>query len=112
LHICLDQIEFMDGLLQPNRLRDRINLWVEEEVRGHRLPPQARPVLDAVLFRGELPRRDVPGLVGTGERQARRVVAALIDAQVMVAESSRAPLRMVFPAALAGRWMPGLFPEA
>jgi hypothetical protein len=25
--------------------------------------------------------------------------------------SPRAPLRLVFPAALASRWMPGLFPE-
>lgn len=112
LQTCLDQIEFMDGLVQPNRLRDRISLWVEEEIRGHRLPTQAGPVLDAVLLRGELPRGDIPGLVGTGERQARRVVAALVDAQVLIAESSRAPLRMVFPAALAGRWMPGLFPDA
>jgi hypothetical protein len=30
---------------------------------------------------------------------------------VLVSDSSRAPLRLVFPAALASRWMPGLFPE-
>ena len=29
---------------------------------------------------------------------------------VLVSESSRAPLRLAFPAALASRWMPGLFP--
>ena len=27
------------------------------------------------------------------------------------ADSPRAPVRLVFPAALASRWMPGLFPE-
>jgi hypothetical protein len=27
------------------------------------------------------------------------------------APSARAPLRLAFPAALATRWMPGLFPE-
>jgi len=26
-------------------------------------------------------------------------------------ESTRAPLRLTFPAKLAPRWMPGLFPE-
>jgi len=26
-------------------------------------------------------------------------------------ESTRAPLRLAFPATLAARWMPGLFPE-
>jgi len=29
----------------------------------------------------------------------------------LVSESSRAPLRLAFPAALASRWMPGLFPD-
>jgi hypothetical protein len=30
---------------------------------------------------------------------------------VLTSESTRAPLRLAFPAALAHRWMPGLFPE-
>ena len=30
---------------------------------------------------------------------------------VLTADSSRAALRLAFPAALAARWMPGLFPE-
>ena len=64
-----------------------------------------------MLYRGELPRGDVPGIVGTGERQARRIVSALQDAGVITSESTRAPLHIAFPATLAGRWMPGLFPE-
>jgi hypothetical protein len=63
------------------------------------------------LMRAELPRGDAADSVGTGERQARRIVAALIDKQVLASEGARAPLRLVFPAALASRWMPGLFPE-
>jgi hypothetical protein len=53
----------------------------------------------------------VPGLLGHGDRQSRRVVSALIERGVLQFESSRAPLRLAFPAALASRWMPGLFPE-
>jgi hypothetical protein len=30
---------------------------------------------------------------------------------VLVSKSSRAPLRLAFPAILATRWMPGLFAE-
>jgi hypothetical protein len=37
--------------------------------------------------------------------------ADLLDLGVLVSESTRAPLRLAFPAALAPRWMPGLFPE-
>jgi Fic family protein len=111
LRICLEQVVFMEGLVQPERLRARILLWAEEEIRLDNLPPKSGNVLEAVLYRGELPRADIAGVVGTGERQARRVVSALIDKGVLVSESSRAPVRLVFPATLASRWMPGLFPD-
>jgi Fic family protein len=111
LEICLDQVRFMEGLMQPNRLRDRILVWAEEEGRGGTLPANAGQVLGTVLFRGALPRGDVPALLGTSDRQARRVVAALLERGVLLSETTRAPLRLAFPAALAARWMPGLFPE-
>jgi Fic family protein len=110
LETCLDQVRFMERLVEPNRLRDRILLWVEEEVRADALPAKAGMILEAVLFRGELPRGEVSQLLGTGDRQARRVVAALLDRGVLVSKSQRAPLFLSFPAALAYRWMPGLFP--
>lgn len=111
LRTCVDQVEFMESLMRPDRLRDRILIWAEEEIRADALPPKSGMVLEAVLFRGELPRGDVAALLGTGERQARRITAALVNREVLVAESSRAPLRLNFPARLAARWMPGLFPE-
>jgi Fic family protein len=112
LSVCLDQVNFMENLMQPDHLRTRILLWTEEEIRLNHLPPKSGSVLEAVLYRGELPRGDVAGVVGTGERHARRIVSALVERGVLVSESSRAPLRLVFPAALASRWMPGLFPES
>ena len=111
LSTCLDQVTFMEGLMQPDSLRNRILLWTEEEIRLHRLPPKSRAILEAVLYRGELPRGDAAGIVGTGDRQARRVVSALIERGVVTSVSSRAPLRLSFPAELASRWMPGLFPD-
>ena len=75
------------------------------------LPAKSGTVLEAVLYRGELPRGDAASIVGTSERQARRIVSALLEKEVLVSESPRAPLRLAFPATLASRWMPGLFPE-
>lgn len=111
LTTCLDQVTFMEDLMQPDTLRTRILLWAEEQIRLDRLPPKSGAILEAVLYRGELPRGDAAGIVGTGERQARRVVSGLTEHGVLVSESSRAPLRLAFPAVLASRWMPGLFPE-
>ena len=111
LETSLDQVKFMEELVQPDRLRDRILLWVEEEVRADALPQKAGRILEAILYRGELPRGDVLELLGASDRHARRIVAALIERDVVVSKSTRAPLRLGFPAKLASRWMPGLFPE-
>jgi hypothetical protein len=77
-------------------------------------------------MRREVPRQpdkksDVQVAADRGERVAlmERLVlgegsrhrAALIGRGVLVSESTRAPPRLAFPAALASRGMPGLFPE-
>lgn len=111
LESCLDQVSFMESLVQPDRLRARILLWAEEETRTNALPPKAGQVLEAILYRGALPRGEVGDLLGLTTRHARRIVASLFERGVITSESSRAPLSLAFPAALAGRWMPGLFPE-
>jgi Fic family protein len=111
LTVSIDQVDFMEGLVQPDRLRTRILLWVEEEIRLGQLPAKSGTILEAVLYRGELPRGDADTVVGTGERQARRIVSALLEKEVLVSDSPRASLRLAFPATLAPRWMPGLFPE-
>ncbi|MBF0393837.1 MAG: Fic family protein [Alphaproteobacteria bacterium] len=111
LTTCVDQVDFMEKLVQPERLRDRILGWADEEIRADALAPNSGAVLEAVLLRGELPRGDIGKLLNVGDRQARRVTSVLIEQEVLTSESTRAPLRLAFPAILAGRWMPGLFPE-
>ena len=111
LATCIDQVTFMEGLMQPDRLRTRILLWAEEEIRLDELPSNSGSILEAILYRGELPRCEAAGVVGVGDRQARRIVSALIEKGVLTSESPRSPVRLAFPAALASRWMPGLFPE-
>jgi predicted ArsR family transcriptional regulator len=75
------------------------------------LPARAGSILEAVIYRGELPRGEVADVLGVSDRQARRVVAALTQRRVLTSETPRSPLHIAFPAELAGRWMPGLFPE-
>jgi Fic family protein len=111
LTTCIDQVTFMERLMQPDQLRARILLWAEEEIRLDHLPPKSGAILEAVLYRGELPRGDAAAIVGSGDRHSRRVVSALVEHGVLVSETSRTPVRLAFPAILASRWMPGLFPE-
>lgn len=111
LSTCLDQVAFMRQLIQPERLRERILLWAHEEAGRGRLSAGAGAVLEAVLYRGELPRAEVARILAVSDRQARRVVAGLVEVGALGSSSDRAPWRIAFPAELASRWMPGLFPE-
>jgi len=111
LSVCLDQVTFMEGLMQPDHLRVRIMTWAAEETKLGSLPAQAGQLLEALLYRGELPRGDIPALLNVGDRQARRVIGALQEKQVLSADTQKSPLYLKFSATLSSRWMPGLFPE-
>jgi hypothetical protein len=110
LTTCVDQVTFMENLMQPDQLRTRILLWAEEEIRMGKLPPKSGALLEAVLYRGEIPRAETPTIFAASERSSSRFVSALVERGVLTSESTRAPSRLAFPAALASRWMPGLFP--
>lgn len=111
LETCLDQVKFMEELVRPEKLRARIKLWVNELIETGELHDKSGLILDAILYRGELPRGEVADLLGASTRTASRVVAGLIEHGVVTSESSKAPLLITFPAKLVSRWMPGLFPE-
>jgi Fic family protein len=111
LETCLDQVKFMEELVQPDKLRARVKLWADEEIATGALPPKTAAVLDAILYRGALPRGDVAELLRVSPRSARRVVSALIARGVVTAATTKSDLMIEFPATLAGRWLPGLFPE-
>lgn len=111
LQTCIDQVSFMEGLIKPERLKDRIDLWVKEEMLADQLPQKSDVVLSAILYRGKLPRADVAQLLGRTERTARRVTSELLKHGVITSEGARGAFKLAFPATLASRWMPGLFPE-
>lgn len=110
LDTCIDQIEFMEGLMRPKDLRARIMAWADDEIRLKRMHEKSKLILDHILFTGSLERRDLPGLVGTDERQARRMAEPLVKIGLIRAVSTRAPYALAFPAVLAPRLMPGLYP--
>jgi len=111
LGTCIDQVSFMESLMQPDKLRARVRAWCDVEIRLGALPNASGVVLDALLYRGELPRGEAARLLGTSERQTSRIVSALLRSGALESPTSRAPLRLAFPAHLAARWMPGLFPQ-
>ncbi|MEM1156515.1 MAG: Fic family protein, partial [Pseudomonadota bacterium] len=75
------------------------------------LPPKSDRVILALLDRGELARGEGPELLVVSDRSAQRITRALLDKGIITSSSTRAPFELAFPAALAARWLTGLFPE-
>ncbi|MFZ2315620.1 MAG: Fic family protein [Gammaproteobacteria bacterium] len=111
LEICIDQVIFMEKLMQPDQLRTRIILWAKEEIELKKLPPQTLLILEKILYRGEISRGELPEILHITDRHARRLTSSLIKIGILSSESAKSPIKLAFPAKFAHRWMPGLFPE-
>jgi Fic family protein len=110
LERAIDQIRFMNGLLEPDMLLRRIEIHVEEEIRSKRLQRGSYAVLREAVLAGEVERSKIPMLTGYEERGARNVTAALVERGMLTATSHKAALRLAFPADVAERWFPNLYP--
>ncbi|MEM9272203.1 MAG: Fic family protein [Cyanobacteria bacterium P01_F01_bin.143] len=109
LNICLDQIRFMSSLIEPNKILNRMEIYVEEQIRMGNLLPNSSLLLKQLWLEGEIAKNLVPQIVGYKERQARNLQNKLIQSGLIVADSVRAPLRLNFPIAIAERYFPSLF---
>ncbi len=111
LERSIDQVSFMEKLLDPDKLLQSIEIHVEEEVRAKRLEKGSFMVLREALLAGQEERAKVPSLTNYGERAARKVTSALEKRGMLVAANHRAPFRLAFPAYAAERWLPLLYPS-
>src|SRR6185437_13487413 len=106
---CVDQVSFMEKILEPAELLTRIEIWCAEESRAKRLPKGAWPLFREAVIAGEFPRGRAHEITGYEERQARTVLSTLIDSDYLISDGPRAPVRLGFPAAVVDRWFPRLY---
>lgn len=111
LEACIDQVTFMERVMQPDQLRTRILLWAKEEIEMKTIPPQTMQILEKILYRGEVSKSELPEILNVTERHARRLTSSLIEIGILSSESGKSSIKLAFPAKYANRWMPGLFPE-
>jgi Fic family protein len=110
LSICVDQVDYMQSILQPSELVRRIEIYVEEEVRASRLPKGSFPLLREALFAGEFERGQAASLTGYKERMARNVLSRLLESGLLVSSGPKASVRLGFPISIVERWFPALYP--
>lgn len=120
LDACLDQVEYMDRLLQLDDLMDRIKKYIYFRGAGvipapigkNALRIESARMLQEALIRGEVARGSVITASGLKERTGRTLLGQLIDEGLLVSDSPKGEVRMGFPVHAAGWFFPELYPTS
>lgn len=110
LSTCIDQVDFMQKLLEPSELLRRIEIHVSEETAARRLPRGSFEMLRETFYQGEVPRGRAPEITGYEERRARETLSVLLEKGFLIPSSPKGPVRMGFPSQVWERWLPSLYP--
>jgi len=108
---CLDQIRFMENLLRLDQIEARIDWYVDMRSKSAKKPlrPEASRLLRAVFMRGSISRGRAGEILNMSQRNARRIVAALLDEGLLVSSSHRAPLVIGLPLHVLPYYFPDLY---
>lgn len=110
LKVSLDEIRFMDSLLDPVEFGERIFSYVEGMASTQQLHPASAFLLRDVLLRGEVARGDAGRILAKPERTARRIVAGLLAEGLLVSDTPKGQLRLGLPPSVVAEYFPGLYP--
>ena len=112
---CLDQVRFMTGLMDLDRMKERIAacLSFEEQVVRQGVRTEALRALHYLFAtQGTLERADFKAQLGLGERMATAQVSALLKRGLLLSDSPCGKLRFGVPQHALRFCFPGLWPEA
>jgi Fic family protein len=110
LEVCIDQIDYMSSILEPQELLRRIELYTEDEIRAGRLPKGSFQLLREAVLQGEFERGKATEITAYKSRQATTVVSKLCAQGLLVSDTPKGPVRLGFPVAVLERWLPSLYP--
>jgi Fic family protein len=120
LDVCLDQVTFMQGLLDLWRLRDGLRdllAWLAASpwpigAETSVIKPDALEPLHYVALTGALDRARFLAMTGLPGRTARRVLASLLDFGLLSSTGPKAPVAFALPYPSLRFLFPRLWPEA
>ena len=118
LEVCLDQVEYMGGLLRLEELVERIRRYIELRSSGMVPGPEGEKglrvesarMLQEVLVKGEAARGAVIAASGLKERTGRSLLGQLIAEGLLVSDTPKGDVRLGFPIHAAGWFFPDLYP--
>jgi Fic family protein len=110
LTTCIDQVKFMETLLEPGMLTERVREYCAKQVQIKALPRGSFELLRELILSGSVARARVPSITNYQERQSRTIVSELIKRGLLQSESTRAELRLHIPYNVVESWFPRLYP--
>ena len=109
LETCIDQVDYMAGLIQPEEFLRRLRVFIEDETTIGRLPKGSFNVLKEVFLFGTMERGKAPEITGYKERSARDVISKLTEKGFLESDTPKGSVRLAFPYELVERVFPSLY---
>jgi Fic family protein len=111
MEVCLDQVEYMGGLLRLQELVERIRRYVDLRNSGEKgLRAEAARMLQELLVRGEAPRGSVIAASGLKEWTGRNLLGQLVEEGLLVSTTPKCEVKLGLPIHVAGWFFPDLYP--
>jgi Fic family protein len=110
LSCCVDQVEYMGGLLRTGGIESRLSRYLAGLIRDGTISSHAATVLEVILREGELKRAEVGEICGLQQRQATKVIKEVLSSGLarVTTDSSYGPLGLKLTTDLAVALFPGL----
>jgi Fic family protein len=108
LKICLDQVAFMAGIFEIDRLTQRLQALVRQNPS---LKPETAKLLEEALIRGEFDRGDASRITGLPVRTAQRVLGDAVRAGLLASDTPKGRVSLRFPLDALETLFPRLYPE-
>ena len=114
LEICLDQVTFMEKMLDLQQFKVRLEtLLIVEEAQGcSGLKVAALLPLHYIAVSGPIERKEFKTMTGLPERTAERLMKSLIEYRLLVSDTPRGKVSMGIPLKSLQFLFPSLWPEA
>jgi len=114
LNICIDQVSFMENMLNLKDFKDRLEtlLIVEEKKGASGIKIAALLPLHYIAVTGAIERGEFKKMTGMPERSAERLLKALLDYKLLLSDTPKGKVYMGVPLQSLKFLFPNLWPEA
>jgi Fic family protein len=113
LNVCLDQVNFMEKMLDFDDMRKRIRaLLIFKSEMDKQIRREAELPLHYLFSSGPLTRAEFKQMTGLGDKVAQMLLSKLLKVGLVESDTPLGPVRFGLPLEALAFYFPDLYPEA